>query len=41
MIRAGRATPPYWRALPAELSWLTGKVAITVPSGTYGTVPPR
>src|SRR5260370_14798486 len=31
-----RSTAPYWCPRPAELSWLAGKVAITVPTGTNG-----
>ena len=38
---AGRATAPYRGPRPAALSWLTGKAAITVPSGTYGSIPAR
>ena len=38
---AGRATAPYRSPRPAALSWLTGKAAITVPSGTYGSIPAR
>ena len=39
--RAGRATAPYAGPWPAELSWLTPKVAITVPAGTKGMLPAR